>query len=97
MIYKLMFHMISISIYIYINNISFAAYNSYHMSGRERQARGESDEVARWSGGNPGFLGPSGRMLILTWIHTHTHVDKEGDLCSRIMCKLAVHQGRGNK
>ena len=34
-----------------------------------------SEAVSQWSGGNPGFLGPAGRMLILTWIHTHRHTD----------------------
>ena len=39
----------------------------FHMSGQT-----SSEAVAQWSGGNPGFLGPAERMLILTWIHTHT-------------------------
>ena len=40
----------------------------FHMSGQT-----SSEAVAQWSGGNPGFLGPAERMLILTWIHTHSH------------------------
>ena len=49
----------------------------FHMSGHNHP--NSSEAVSQWSGGNPGFLGPSGRMLILTWIHTrtqtHTHTD----------------------
>ena len=67
----------------------------FHMSGHPTS----SEAVSQWSGGNPGFLGPAGTMLILTWIHTHRHthihVDKEGDLGSRIMwcvvCVLFFH------
>ena len=32
----------------------------------------ESPQVRQWSGGNPGFLEPSGRTLILAWIHTQS-------------------------
>ena len=60
----------------------------FHMSGSGSHVD-SSDLVSQWSGGNPGFLTPAGRMLVLPWIHTHslthTHVDKEGDLGSRIM------------
>ena len=42
----------------------------FHMSGHNHPT--SSEAVSQWSGGNPGFLGPAGRMLILTWIHTHT-------------------------
>ena len=42
----------------------------FHMSGHSHPT--SSEAVSQWSGGNPGFLGPAGRMLILTWIHTHT-------------------------
>ena len=67
------------------------------MSGHNQSS--SSEAVSQRSGGNPGFLGPAGRILILTWIHTHTvthtHVDKEGDLGSRIMwcvvCVLFFH------
>ena len=42
----------------------------FHMSGHNHPT--SSEAVSQWSGGNPGFLGPAGRMPILTWIHTHT-------------------------
>ena len=41
------------------------------MSGHNQSS--SSEAVSQWSGGNPGFLGPAGRVLILTWIRTHTH------------------------
>lgn len=58
-----------IDIYILSSLLTF----SHHMSGYDDQPDPDhSEAVAQWSGGNPGFLGPAGRTLILTWIHTHT-------------------------